>query len=105
MKTLYDQFNRPQRTPILADVPLSKFNDRLKTSRRYQVFAFGNGVYQVQLPDTGVKHIVDLQNVYATVRTFRTTNRHVAMQLLLVGLNALIHMSYLTRCMELKHIE
>ena len=43
------------------------------------------------------------KNAYATVRTFLTTNHYVTMQLLLTGLSALIHISYLTYCIKLKH--
>ena len=61
MKTVHDQFHRLQRTKTLADVPLAKFNDRLKSSGRYQVFQSGNGIYQVQIPDSGRKYIVKLK--------------------------------------------
>ena len=46
---------------MIADVPLSKFNDRLQSSRRYRVFESRDGIYQVQVPDTSVKYIVNLQ--------------------------------------------
>jgi hypothetical protein len=61
MKTVHDRFHRPQRTETIADVPLAKFNERLKSSRRYRVFESGNGIYQVQVPDSGRKYIVNLK--------------------------------------------
>ena len=45
MKTIYDRHNRPQQSTELADIPLSKFKDRLKASQRYCVFESGNGIY------------------------------------------------------------
>lgn len=61
MKKVHDRFHRKQRSTVIADVPLSKFNDRLQSSRRYQVFESGNGIYKVQILDTNVKYIVNLQ--------------------------------------------
>jgi hypothetical protein len=61
MKTVYERHHRNQRSTEIANVPLSKFNDRLVSSRRYRVFASGNRVYQVQIPDSGKKHIVNLE--------------------------------------------
>lgn len=61
MKTVHNRFHRPQHTATMADVPLAKFNDRLKSSRRYQVFQLGNGIYQVQILDSGRKFIVNLK--------------------------------------------
>ncbi len=62
MKTVHDRFHQPQRSEHLVDIQLAKFNDRLKTSRRYRVFESGNGIYQVELPDTGCKYVVNLKD-------------------------------------------
>jgi len=35
MKAVHDRFHRLQRTEGIADVPLTKFNERLRLSRRY----------------------------------------------------------------------
>jgi hypothetical protein len=70
MKTVHDQFHRLQRTKTLADVPLAKFNDRLKSSGRYQVFQSGNGIYQVQISDSGRKHIVNLKEFQCDCTNF-----------------------------------
>jgi hypothetical protein len=61
MKTVYDRFHRRQHASTLADVPLAKFNDRLQSSRRYRVFESSNGIYQVQVPDSGQKFIINLK--------------------------------------------
>jgi SWIM zinc finger len=61
MKTVYERHHRNQLSKELADVPLLKFNERLVNSRRYQVAASGNGIYQVQVPDSGKKRIVNLK--------------------------------------------
>jgi hypothetical protein len=60
MKTVHDRYRRPQRTTTITDIPLTKFNDRLKSSKRYRVFESGNGIYQVQIPDSGRKFTVNL---------------------------------------------
>jgi hypothetical protein len=61
MKTVHDRFYQPQRAATIADVPLAKFNDRLQLLQRYQVFESGNSIYQVQIPDSGRKFIVNLR--------------------------------------------
>jgi hypothetical protein len=61
MKTVHDRNKEPQRSTELADVPLAKFNERLRSSRRFRVFESGDGIYQVQIPDTGVKYVTNLR--------------------------------------------
>jgi hypothetical protein len=61
MKTVYDWFWRPQRSTTLADVPLPKFNDRVRLAKRYQVIASRNSIYQVQIPESGRNSVVDLK--------------------------------------------
>ena len=70
IKTIYDRYNRPQQSTELADVPLSKFKDRLKASHRHCVFESGNGIYQVQVPDSGSKFIVNLPKRTCTCGNF-----------------------------------
>lgn len=70
MKTIHDRYHRPQQSLQLADVPLSKFKDRLKSSHRYHVFESGNGVYQVQVPDSGSKFTVNLPQRTCTCHNF-----------------------------------
>ena len=60
MKTFYDRFHRPMKDPKLLDAILKLFQERQQWSRRYKVFQSGNGIFQVEVPDTGSKHVVDL---------------------------------------------
>jgi SWIM zinc finger len=71
IKTVHDRFHRPQSTATIANVPLAKFNERLKLSRRYQVFQLGNGIYQVQIPDSGRKYIVNLKELQCDCTNFQ----------------------------------
>jgi hypothetical protein len=41
---VYDRSTKSQRLTTIADVPMAKFEARLKTSRRLQVFPSGNGI-------------------------------------------------------------
>ena len=59
MKMVYDRSIAPQISPMIANVPMAKFGDRLKTARRYQVYPSGNGIYQVENPETGRKFILN----------------------------------------------
>ena len=70
MKTIYDRYNRPQQSTELTDIPLSKFKNRLKASQRYRVFESGNGIYQVQISDSGSKFIVHLSQMLCTCGNF-----------------------------------
>jgi hypothetical protein len=61
MKTVHERHHRNQRSTILVNVPLLKFNNRLANSQRYQAVASGDGIYQVQIPNSRRKHIVNLK--------------------------------------------
>jgi hypothetical protein len=61
MKTFYDRFHRPMKDPTLPDAVLKLFQERYQWSRRYKVTQSGNGIYQVEVPDTGIKHVVNLE--------------------------------------------
>jgi hypothetical protein len=60
MKMVYDRLHKPQKSPLLADIPMAKFQARLRTSQRYYVSPSSDGIYQVQIPDSGRKYIVNL---------------------------------------------
>jgi hypothetical protein len=47
MKMVHDRFYKPQKFEVIADVLITKFNNRLQASRRFQVFESGNGIYSV----------------------------------------------------------
>jgi hypothetical protein len=55
MKTVYDRSTICQKLDTIADIPMAKFQGRLKTSRRYQVFPSGSGIAQVEDPENGRK--------------------------------------------------
>jgi hypothetical protein len=69
MKTFYDRFHCKHQNTALPDAQLKLFNERLHNSKRYKVYQSGNDIYQVELPDTGVKYIVNLKE-----RTCECTN-------------------------------
>jgi hypothetical protein len=64
MQTIHDRASkaRSQESQILASLPLAKFILRNRDSKRYKVHESGHGIYQVEIPDTGKKYIVDLRN-------------------------------------------
>jgi len=64
METRHERRHRRQRG-VLASTPLSHFEERLKASARYRVYASGNGIYQVRVP-RGLKYVVNLDPEAAT---------------------------------------
>ena len=70
IKTFHDRYNRLQLSTTLANTPYTKFQDRLRNSRQYKVFESGQGVYQVENPDSGKKSVVKLQEKTCTYRGF-----------------------------------
>ena len=70
MKLIYDRAEKPQISLHLADVPWAKYSARLKNSRRYNVFPSGNGIFQVEIPDTGMKYIVNLSERLCDCKDF-----------------------------------
>ena len=71
MQLIHKRFHQKQHSEDLADVPLNLFNDRLKLSRRYQVFGSRNGLYQVQILDSSHKHVVNLPTNTCDCTNFR----------------------------------
>jgi hypothetical protein len=61
MKTIHDRNKEIQESTKLANVPLAKFKERLCSSRRFRVFESRDGIYSVQIPDTGVKYTTNLR--------------------------------------------
>jgi hypothetical protein len=63
IKIVYNRHNKAelQKSTEIVDIPLQKFNKRLRSSRRYRVFKSRNRIFQVQILDTGVKYIVNLE--------------------------------------------
>jgi hypothetical protein len=60
MKTVYDRSTICQKLDTITVIPMAKFQDRLKTSRRYQVFPSGSEIAQVEDPESGRKWVVNL---------------------------------------------
>jgi hypothetical protein len=60
MSLVFDRARKPQISLHLVDIPWSKCLRRLENSRRFNVFPSGNGVYQVEMPDSGIKYAVNL---------------------------------------------
>ena len=61
MKMFYERANRVQKSQLIADVPLAKFEGRMKISRRFRVFPSGNRVHQIEDPETGRKWVINLE--------------------------------------------
>jgi hypothetical protein len=60
MKTVYNRSNQEYKFNSIVDVPMAKFQARIKTARRYRVFPSGNGIAQVEDPENGQKWTVDI---------------------------------------------
>jgi hypothetical protein len=70
MKTIYERYHRRQQSTVLADVPFAKFKERQKASQRFCVFESKASVYQVQVPDSGLKFTVNLIDNWCSCRNF-----------------------------------
>jgi hypothetical protein len=70
MGLVFDRARAPQISQHLANVPWSKYLNRLEKSRQFNVFPSGNGIYQVEIPDTGFKYIVNLANELCDCKDF-----------------------------------
>src|SRR6266536_854403 len=70
MKMVYNWLYKPQKSPLLIDFLIAKFQARLKTSRQYHVSPLGNGIYQVKIPDSSRKYIINLVKKECDCRSF-----------------------------------
>jgi hypothetical protein len=70
MNLVFDRARAPQISQYLANAPWSKYLNRLEKSRQFNVFPSGNGIYQVGIPDTGFKYIVNLANELCDCKDF-----------------------------------
>jgi hypothetical protein len=61
IKTFYNRYYSYYWSTRVPNTVLDQFNKWYQTSRQYRVIQSGNRIYQVQIPDTGVKYIVNLQ--------------------------------------------
>jgi hypothetical protein len=70
MSLVFDRARKPQISLHLADTPWAKYLRRLEKSRRFNVFRSGNGVYLVEMPDSGVKDVVNLVDKLCDCKDF-----------------------------------
>jgi hypothetical protein len=55
MKTVYNRSTTKQQLQSISDIPIAKFQARIKTSRQYRVFPSGNRIGQVEDPESSRK--------------------------------------------------
>jgi hypothetical protein len=70
MSLLFDRARAPQISQHLANVPWSKSLNRLEKCRQFNVFPSGNRIYQVEIPDTGFKYVVNLADELCACKDF-----------------------------------
>ncbi len=61
IKMFYKRANKTQKSQLITDVPMAKFEARIKTSRRFRVFLSRNRVHQIEDPETGRKWVINLE--------------------------------------------
>jgi hypothetical protein len=72
MKLIYDRSQQAtSMSTYMATIPLNKFYERQQRARRYRVYESGSQKYQVEEPNTGAKHIVDLRKWECDCTNFR----------------------------------
>jgi hypothetical protein len=70
MQMVYQIYYKLYKNSVLCNVLYTKFQDRVKDSQRYQVIQSSTGVCQVQIPNTGIKYIVDLKERSCSYNNF-----------------------------------
>ena len=70
MKIVHDRLRKLQQSLHIADIPIAKFNARLRISRRYACSKSSFGVYQVEIPESGIKYIVNLAEKICECKDF-----------------------------------
>jgi hypothetical protein len=70
MSLVFNRARALQISQYLANVPWSKYFSRLEKSWQFNVFPSGNGIYQVEIPDTGSKYIINLTKELYTCKDF-----------------------------------
>jgi hypothetical protein len=72
MKIIYTRHNEIQKNSVLCNIPYTKFQTRLKDSQRYLVSTLRIDLFQVQIPNTNTKYIVNLkENSYSCNNFFQ----------------------------------
>ena len=78
MKTIYNRSTIKQRLETISDIPIAKFQARLKTSRRYRIFPSSNGIGQVERTLKAAENgLLICQKIIAIVRISISTNHLV----------------------------
>lgn len=60
MKLVYNRSTTKQKLDTISDIPMARFQQRFKTSRRLQVYPSGNRIAEVKDPESSRKWIVNL---------------------------------------------
>ena len=66
----YKRAKKVQKSQLIADIPIAKFEARVKTSRRFRSFLSGNRVYQIKDLETGLKWVINLEEKVCEYRDF-----------------------------------
>ena len=70
MRMVYYRFKEPQKSALLANIPMAKFEARQTAARQFRVFESGNGIYQVEQSDSGRIFIVNLTETKCSCKHF-----------------------------------
>ena len=70
IKTFHYRYCQPQKSAVLTDTLYIKFQERLKSSKRYKNFESGHRIYQIQKPDPGQQFIVNLREQVCDCKNF-----------------------------------
>lgn len=70
MRMVYYRFKEPQKSALLANIPMAKFEARQTAARQFRVFESGNGIYQVEESDSGRRFIVNLTETKCSCKNF-----------------------------------
>ena len=60
IKIVYNRSNQEYKFDSIVDIPMAKFQARIKTARHYRVFPSRNRIAQVEDPENGQKWTVDI---------------------------------------------
>ena len=70
MSLVFDRVGKLQISLYLADIPWSKYLKRLENSRQFNIFPSSNRVYQVEIPDSNIKYIINLVDKLCDCKDF-----------------------------------
>ena len=70
IRMVYYRFKEPQKSALLANIPIAKFKAWQTAARQFRVFESGNGIYQVEESDSGRRFIVNLTETKCSCKNF-----------------------------------